>query len=176
MSDTTDLLIDILNPTVPQLPPPPDDENLHWLAIARQYATLSLDPLNRSGCVLIRAGRMLVGSCDRFPGATHSSMVRRRHRPTRQGMLLSAEQAAVANAAAHGVSLQNSCAYIWPTFTSAASVALLIEAGCLVLTTPDFQVPARLEDDLRLIRQMAAESGVMLRLGDSSPFQEGTSA
>jgi hypothetical protein len=176
MSDTTDLLIDVLHPTVPQLPPPPGDENLHWLAIARQYACLSLDPLNRSGCVLVRAGRLLVGSCDRFPGATHSTMARRRHRPTRQGMLLSAEQAAVANAAAHGVSLQNSCAYVWPAFTNAISIALLIEAGCLVLTTPDFQIPARLEEDMRLIRQMAAESGVLLRSGDSSSLQEDTSA
>jgi hypothetical protein len=176
LKSSSNLLVDILHPAAPQLPPPPDDENLHWLAIARQYATLSLDPLNRSGCVLIRAGRMLVGACDRFPGVTHSTMVRRRHLPSRQGMLLSAEQAAVAQAATHGVSLQSSCAYVWPTFTNAASAALLIEAGCLVMTTPNFHTPARLEDDMRLIGQMAAECGVLLRTTDTSALEEDTSA
>jgi len=176
MADKGDLLIDVLHPAVPQLPPPPDSEDLHWLSIARQYAIRSVDPLNRSGCVIVRAGRMLVGACDTFPGAFRSTMARRRHRQVRAGLLLSAEQAAVALAGATGVSIQNTCAYIWPTFTNAISAALLVESGCLVLTTPDFQVPSRLHEDLALIREMAAEAGVLLRLSDVTTLDSDASA
>lgn len=173
MPESTDLLIDALHPAAPQLPPPPESEDLHWLAIARQYATRSVDPINRSGCVLVRGGRFLLASCDTLPGAVRSSMARRRHRATRDGMLLAAERAAVAQAAAAGVSLQNCCAYLWPTFTDAASAALLIEAGAVVLSTPNFHLPARLEHDLQLVKQMAAEAGVLLRVVDCDPLLEG---
>jgi deoxycytidylate deaminase len=173
MPESTDLLIDALCPAAPQLPPPQESEDLHWLAIARQYASRSFDPLNRSGCVLVRAGRILVASCDTFPGTVRSSMARRRHRSTRDGMLLSAERAAVAQAAASGVSLQNSCAYVWPTFTDAASAALLIEAGSVVLNAPDFQLPSRLQADAALIREMAAEAGVLVRAIDPDPLLQG---
>jgi deoxycytidylate deaminase len=177
MSDSnSDLLVDILHPSVPQLPAPLDSEDLHWLIIARQYAIRSVDPLNRSGCVIVRAGRILTAACDSFPGAMRSTMARRRHRHTRENMLLSAEQTAVALAAATGVSLQNTCAYIWPMFTSALSAALLIESGCVVLTVPDFQTPSRLEGDLRLIREMAAETGVLLHAVDPSALPGGDDA
>jgi deoxycytidylate deaminase len=168
MTDSSDLLVDALCPAAPPLPPPLESEDLHWLAIARQYAIRSVDPLNRSGCVIVRAGRMLVGACDTFPGAFRSSMARRRNRPVRNGLLLSAEQAAVALAAATGVSIQNTCAYVWPMFTSSASAALLVESGCLVLTVPDFQVPSRLETDMALIHELAAEAGVLLRRSELS--------
>jgi deoxycytidylate deaminase len=172
VSDTSDLLIDILHPAAPLLPPPLESEDLHWLVIARHYASMSVDPLNRSGCVITGGNRLLAAACDQFPGGMRSTMARRRHRPTRDALLLSAEQAAVAAAAANGTALRNSSAYIWPTFTDARSAALLIEAGCVVLTTPDFHVPARLEADMRSIREVAAEAGVLLRCIDASPLPE----
>jgi deoxycytidylate deaminase len=172
MPEPRELLIDTLHPAAPQLPPPPESEDLHWLAIARQYAIRSVDPVNRSGCALVRSGRFLVGACDTLPGAVRSSMARRRHRSTRDSMLLAAERAAVAQAAAAGVCLQNCCAYIWPAFTDAASAALLIEAGVVVLSVPDFHLPSRLQGDLELIKQMAAEAGVLLRVVDPAPLLE----
>jgi deoxycytidylate deaminase len=171
---SSDLLVDVLHPAAPPLPPPLANEDLHWLAIARHYASMSVDPLNRSGCVITRASRLLTAACDSFPGAMRSTMARRRNRPVRSGLLLSAEQAAVALAAISGVSLHNSCAYVWPTFTDARSAALLVEAGCVVISVPDFQIPARLESDMQLIRELTAETGVLLRLLDAAPLNEGS--
>lgn len=170
--DSGDPLIDILHPPVPPLPPPLDSEDLHHLAIARQYAIRSIDPLNRSGCVIVRAGRILSGSCDQFPGAVQSTMARRRDRHIRSGMLLSAEQSALAMAAGAGAALQSSSAYVWPMFTDALSVALLIQAGCVVLNTPDYAAPGRLQQQCALIREMAAEAGVLLRTIDPEAIEQ----
>lgn len=167
-----DPLIDILHPPVPQLPPPLDSDDLHHLAIARQYAIRSIDPLNRSGCVIVRAGRILSASCEQFPGAVQSTMARRRDRHIRSGMLLSAEQSALTIAAGAGAALQSSSVFVWPVFTDALSVALLIQAGCVALNTPDFLVPERLQRDYALIREMAAEAGVLLRTVDAEAIEQ----
>jgi deoxycytidylate deaminase len=178
MADTTsksgsNLLVDILHPAAPPLPAPLGTEDLRMLAIARHYAAQSVDPLNRSGCVLTSAGRLVAAACDTFPGSMRSTMARRRDRAVRSGLLLSAEQAAVSVAATGGASLRNSSAYIWPALTDARSAALLVEAGCVVITTPDFQVPERLQFDMQLIRELAAETGVLLRVVDVTPLSEG---
>jgi hypothetical protein len=167
------LLIDILHPAAPPLPAPLGSEDLRMLAIARHYAAQSIDPLNRSGCVITSAGRLVAASCDTFPGSMRSTMARRRDRAVRSALLLSAEQAAVSIAAAGGASLRSSSAYIWPAPTDASSVALLVESGCVVITTPDFQTPERLQFDMQLIRELAAEAGVLLRVVDVTPLSEG---
>lgn len=170
---SSNLLIDILHPAAPPLPVPLDDEDLRMLAIARHYAAQSVDPLNRSGCVITSAGRLVAAACDTFPGSMRSTMARRRDRGVRSGLLLSAEQAAIAVAATGGASLRNSSAYIWPAPTDARSVALLVEVGCVVITTPDFQVPERLEFDMQLIRELTAETGVLFRVKDVTVLSEG---
>jgi hypothetical protein len=123
--------------------------------------------------VIASAGRLLAAACDTFPGSMRSTMARRRDRAVRSGLLLSAEQAAVAIAAASGASLRNSSAYIWPAPTDARSAALLVESGCAVITTPGFQIPERLQFDMQLIRELAAETGVLFRVVDVTPLSEG---
>jgi deoxycytidylate deaminase len=172
MSDRSNLLIDVFHPAAPPLPAPLGTADLHWLAITRHYAAQSADPLNRSGCVITGTHRLLAAASDTFPGAVRSTMARRRDRAVRSAMLLSAEQAAVAAAAASGTSLRNSSAYVWPAFTDARSAALLVEAGCVVITMPDFQIPDRMQADMQFIRELAAESGVLLRVVDVTPLSE----
>lgn len=78
-------------------------------------------------------------------------------------MLLSAEAALVASAARSGVSLIGSTCYLWPLFTDAASIALLIHAGIRELVVLHVPVPARLTQDLNLITAMTSEAGVLWR-------------
>jgi len=156
-------------PGLPLLPPPLRDPDLRWLMQARHYAAQSVDPLLRSGAVAVRGSRCLLGSTDGMPDGVRSTAARRRATHTRQGMVLPAEQALVASAAAHGVALQGATCYLWPFLSTATGAALLIQAGCLALVTPELPLPARLEDELLLVREMAAEAGVLLRTVDVPP-------
>ena len=106
---------------------------------------------------------MLLATTDVMPGAVKDSQARRRDEPCRRGMLLSAEAALVAGAARSGVSLIGSTCYLWPLFTDAASIALLIHAGIRELVVLQVPVPARLTQDLNLINAMASEAGVQWR-------------
>lgn len=150
----------------PPLPAPPQDLQQHWMLQARQWAILSPDPILRSGIVAVREGRPLLASADRFPGSVRDTMARRRHPPTRQGSLLLAPAALVAQAAAHGLSLHGSTCYLWPLLDSAHSAALLIQAGVSRLVTLDLPYPSRLLDEMALVRQMAAEAGLSLEAID----------
>lgn len=98
-----------------------------------------------------------------MPGAAKDSQARRRDESWRHGMLLSAEAALVASAARSGVSLIGSTCYLWPLFTDAASIALLIHAGIRELVVLQVPVPARLTQDLNLITAMTSEAGVLWR-------------
>lgn len=153
---------------LPPLPPPLSDPDLRWLMQARSYAAQSVDPLLRSGAVAVRGSRCLLGSTDGMPEGVRSTAARRRAAHTRQGMVLSAEQALVASAARHDIALPGATCYLWPFLSTAAGAALLIQAGCLALVTPELPLPARLEDESLLVREMAAEAGVLLRTVDVS--------
>lgn len=160
---------------VPPLPDAPEDPDIHWMLQARQQAILSEDPLYRSGCIAVRhypAPRLILGACDGPPGAVLGSMARRRSPHLRRRLILSAEQSLVATAAFHGVSLQGASCYVWPLVTDATSVAALIHAGCAHLVVPAFDVPARMESDLQLIRTMAAEGGMLLSFLDPPPLAD----
>ena len=106
---------------------------------------------------------MLLATSDAMPGAVKDSQARRRDARCRHGMLLSAEGALVASAARSGVSLIGSTCYLWPLFTDAASIALLIHAGVRELVALQVQVPIRLQQDLDLIAAMTGEAGVLWR-------------
>ena len=153
-------------PGLPPLPPPLVDPDLRWLMQARNYAAQSIDPLLRSGAIAVRGSRCLLGSTDGMPEGVRSTTARRRAAHTRQGMVLPAEQALVASAARHGVSLQGATCYLWPFLSTSAGAALLIQAGCLALVTPELPLPGRLEGELLMAREMAAEAGVLLRMVD----------
>lgn len=170
-------MADLLDPMAPgqflitpPLPAPPADLRQHWMLQARQWATLSPDPILRSGIVAVREERPVLASADRFPGSVRDTMARRRHLPTRQGSLLSAPAALVAQAAAHGLSLRGSTCYLWPLLDSAHSAALLIQAGVSGLVTLDLPCPSRLLDEMALVRQMAAETGLLLEAVDPPTF------
>lgn len=150
-------------PGLPPLPPPLSDPDLRWLMQARSYAAQSVDPLLRSGAIAVRGSRCLLGSTDGMPENVRSTAARRRAAHTRQGMVLPAEQALVASAARHGIALPGATCYLWPFLSTAAGAALLIQAGCLALVTPELPLPARLENEFLLVREMAAEAGVLLR-------------
>lgn len=153
---------------LPPLPPPLSDPDLRWLMQARSYAAQSVDPLLRSGAVAVRGSRCLLGSTDGMPEGVRSTAARRRAAHTRQGMVLPAEHALVASAARHGIALPGATCYLWPFLSTAAGAALLIQAGCLALVTPELPLPARFEDEFLLVREMAAEAGVLLRTVDAS--------
>jgi deoxycytidylate deaminase len=153
-------------PGLPPLPPPLSDPDLRWLMQARSYAAQSVDPLLRSGAIAVRGSRCLLGSTDDMPEGVRSTAARRRAAHTRQGMVLPAEQALVASAARHGIALQGATCYLWPFLSAAAGAALLIQAGCLALVAPELPLPARLEGKLLMVREMAAEAGVLLRMVD----------
>lgn len=148
---------------LPPLPAPPQNHDIRWLQMARQYAIQSTDPIVRTGCVAVRGDRLLIGSSDHIANGVRDTIARRRNSLTRPAMLLSAEQAVIADAAANGISLCGSTFYVWPLLSSAAAVAQLIHANCMAVITPDFTVPSRMEDDYQLIREMTSESGVLLR-------------
>jgi len=97
-----------------------------------------------------------------MPGSVKDSQARRRDTASRLGMLLSAERALVADAARSGVSLTGSSCFLWPLFTDASSVALLIHAGVRELLMLQLDIPSRLSGDHALIRAMASETGVLL--------------
>ena len=155
-------------PGLPPLPPPLSDPDLRWLMQARSYAAQSVDPLLRSGAVAVRGSRCLLGSVDGMPEGVRSTAARRRAAHTRQGMVMPAEQALVASAARHGIALPGATCYLWPFLSTAAGAALLIQAGCLAFVTPELPLPARFEDEFLLVREMAAEAGVLLRTVDVS--------
>lgn len=149
------------SPAVPKLPDPPADLQLHWLSLARQWATLSTDPLYRSGAVTCRGNdRFMAAASSGIPRHVRSSSARSKDPKLRPLFTLSAEGRMIAAAANQGRCLDGSICYIWPAITSAADVSLLIDAGCIAIVTPDFQPPSRLHLDLQVAREMTLEAGV----------------
>lgn len=150
------------SPAVPKLPDPPIDPQLHWLALARQWATLSTDPLYRSGAVACRGNdRFMAAASSGIPQHVRPSSARSKDPKLRPLFTLSAERRLIAASANQGRCLDGSICYIWPAITSAADVALLIDSGCIAIITPDFQPPSRLQLDLRVAREMTLEAGVV---------------
>lgn len=148
---------------VPPLPERTSNRDARWLLWARQYAIDSTDPIVRSGCVAVRGDRLLIGSSDRIANGVRDSTTRRRNINTRRTMLLSAEEAALADAAAFGISLCGATFYVWPLLSSARAIAQLVHANCMAIVTADFHVPSRMEEEYQFIRDMTAEAGVTLR-------------
>jgi hypothetical protein len=148
---------------VPQLPKPPSGLEQHWLQLAKCWATLSQDPILRSGCLAVRGQRLLAAAHDRFPEGSADNARRRRDRAIRDLQLLSATGALLSEASRHGISLASADIYSWPLPPGARDTALLVHAGCRSISFPaGIALPARLESDSSAALAVAAAAGVPL--------------
>lgn len=150
-----------LVPGLPPLPKPPSCLEQHWLHLASLWASLSQDPILRSGCLAVRGRRFLAAAHDGFPEGSADSARRRRDRAIRDLQLLSACGAMVSDACRHGISLASADIYSWPLPPGAQDTALLIHAGCRSISFPaGVPLPSRFEADTSAAVAIAAAAGV----------------
>ena len=140
----------------------PDERKWHvrYLRLAHEVATWSKDPSTQVGCVLAKDRRVISTGFNGFPRGISDDLNRLMDRDQKYLYTVHAEGNAIVTAALHGVSTDNSSAYI--TFLPCCQCsAQLINAGIkTVVVSGKNEIPQRWLDNFINASKLLREAGV----------------
>ena len=127
---------------------------------AKLSSSMSKDPATKVGCVVVRAKRELAAGWNGLPRFV-SDAPERMERPAKYMWTVHAEANAIANAAAVGMSLDQSTFYV-THFPCANCAGLMIQAGVAKVVVAD-GTTSMPEEQYAVARRMFYEAGVSVQ-------------
>ena len=145
-----------------------DKWHIRFLRLAQEVSTWSIDPSTKVGCVLVKNKRVISTGYNGFPKNISDSFDRLMDREQKYEITVHAEVNAVTTAALHGVSTENSTAYV--TFSPCSRCAsVLINAGITaVYVSGGSIIPDRWLNNFIIASNILAEAGVKYTVIDAS--------
>jgi dCMP deaminase len=137
--------------------------DLDYIEKARIHSRFSPDPSTKTGCVLVRDGRIVALGYNRLPHGVEETDARLLDRPVKLEMMIHAEVIALLSA---GDAAVGATAYMNPWPPCAPCAGLMIEVGVsrVVAPAPTHEQRERWGDSFDLMQTMFNEAGVTLDL------------
>ena len=133
-----------------------------FLALAKHLSSWSRDPSTQVGAVAVKDRQILATGYNGFPRGVQDLDERLHDRNQKLLRTVHAEANIVAQAAQHGISLENSTVYIWPFLPCNSCCALLIQAGTTRIVVPKGKIPDRWLESFTTSIDMLTEAGLLL--------------
>ena len=142
--------------------------HVRFLRLAKEVSTWSIDPSTKVGCVLVKNKRVISTGYNGFPKNISDNFDRLLDREKKYEITVHAEVNAVTTAALHGVSTEESIAYV--SFSPCSRcAAVLINAGISeVYVIGGSIIPDRWLSSLITASTLLAEAGVGYEVIDIS--------
>ena len=142
--------------------------HVRFLRLAKEVSTWSIDPSTKVGCVLVKNKRVISTGYNGFPKNISDNFDRLLDREKKYEITVHAEVNAVTTAAFHGVSTEESIAYV--SFSPCSRcAAVLINAGISeVYVTGGSIIPDRWLSNFITASTLLAEAGVGYEVIDIS--------
>jgi dCMP deaminase len=144
----------------------PQEEKWHirFLRLAAEVSTWSIDPSTKVGCVLVKNKRVISTGYNGFPKNISDSFDRLMDREQKYEITVHAEVNAVTTAALHGVSTENSTAYV-TMFPCSRCSSVLINAGISrIYVSGKTEIPPRWIENFKLASGLLLEASVELKV------------